>query len=1117
MVVQFPPEEVSEVLDGTPPIGWTEPERLAALAEYGILDTAPEIQFDDIARLATRLFDVPVALVSLVADDRQWFKAEVGLGLRETSLDVSICKDAIRHPGVFVVCDLAGDPCYASNPLVASESGFRFYASAKLETPEGRPLGAVAILDRRPRPQGISEAETASLEALARQVMSHLELRRAISARDRALVAERAGAQRYTLLANATRDAIWDWDLDRDSVVWNEALHDAHGYSLDDVAPTGEWWMERIHPDDRERIVTSIQAAIDGRDLRWASEYRFRQADGAYADIFDRGSLIRDEDGRARRMVGAMLDLTERNRSAARRGALAELGERLRELDDPAAIAFAAAETMGRVLRVERAGYASVEEDSETILVERDWVSEGGTSHPGRLHFRDFGTFIDDLKRGETVVIADVRTDARTSDCAEAMEAKDIGALVNLPVIEQGRLVAIFYLNQSQARSWTEGDLAFVRNVADSTRAATERARSMAALRASEELFRVFAQAMPNQVWAADASGRIDWLNRQAEEYFGSSVQQSSENWAALLHLEDRSDAAERWHHSVATGEIFETELRLRRHDGAYRWFLARALAIPDEQGAIRRWIGTNTDVDEQKEIAAELAQVNALLASRVEERTRERDRLWSTTSDLMGTAGPNGLFTSVNPAWTRMLGWSESELLALPPMEFVVPEDREEVEAIAARLVAGEAIESYANRLRTRDGGTRTIMWNAVPDRGAVYFVGRDITDQREVEDQLRQAQKMEAVGQLTGGIAHDFNNLLTGIIGSLDLLQTRLRQGRTENLDRYLKVATNSANRAAALTHRLLAFARRQPLDARPVDVNALVTSLEDLLRRSIGEAIGLSIETEPNLWPTHCDANQLESAILNLAINARDAMPEGGQLRIVTDNTFLDSHAATLHPEVRPGPYVSISVIDTGLGMAPDVIKRAFDPFFTTKPQGQGTGLGLSMVYGFARQSDGLARIASEPGRGTTITLYLPRHDSEAAVSEAPASHPAVSARNREETVLVVEDETMVRDLVVEILGEMGLRVIQAVDGASGLKVLSSGQRIDLLVSDIGLPGMNGRQMVDEARTTRPDLPVLFITGYAQNAALAGFLRPGMEMMTKPFTADGLATRVRGMLEG
>ncbi len=423
-----------------------------------------------------------------------------------------------------------------------------------------------------------------------------------------------------------------------------------------------------------------------------------------------------------------------------------------------------------------------------------------------------------------------------------------------------------------------------------------------------------------------------------------------------------------------------------------------------------------------------------------------------------------------------------------------------------------GRPVRDVVLRMRGSDGAWRWYTWTWVGDGDGIHAAGRDVTEQRAAEEALRQAQKMEAVGQLTGGLAHDFNNLLTGIVGSLEMMQSRIAQGRLDAIPRYAAAAMSSANRAAALTHRLLAFARRQPLDPRPVDANRLVASLEDLVRRTIGEMVEPGIEAAPGLWPTLCDPNQLESALLNLAINARDAMPEGGRIVFATANERLDDASARA-VGTPPGDYVRVSVSDTGTGMDASTLAKAFDPFFTTKPLGQGTGLGLSMIYGFARQSGGAARIVSEPGRGTCVSLYLPRHRGAVDADDDRGDGAAQAHRAGEgETVLVVEDDPVVRDLVAEVLGEMGYEVLQAVDGPSGLRMLREGGRVDLLVSDVGLPGLNGREMAELARLDRPGLRVLFITGYAENATFG--TTPGTQLITKPFTVETLVARVGEM---
>lgn len=383
--------------------------------------------------------------------------------------------------------------------------------------------------------------------------------------------------------------------------------------------------------------------------------------------------------------------------------------------------------------------------------------------------------------------------------------------------------------------------------------------------------------------------------------------------------------------------------------------------------------------------------------------------------------------------------------------------------------------------------------------------------------EEALLQSSKMEAVGQLTGGLAHDFNNLLAGISGSLELMRVRIQQGRYTDVDRYLTAAQGAARRAAALTHRLLAFSRRQTLDPRPTDINRLVSGMHEMVQRTVGAGIAIEVVGASGLWPVLVDVSQLENALLNLCLNARDAMPDGGRITVETSNKWLDEQAAKLL-DLPDGQYLSLCVTDNGTGMKPEVVARVFEPFFTTKPTGEGTGLGLSMTYGFARQSGGQVRIYSEVDQGTTVCIYLPRHYGNVTEEEPLAQAPALIRSAQDKTVLVVDDESTVRMLIADILSELGYTAIEASDSAAGLKLLQSDVPIDLLVSDVGLPGgMNGRQMADAARVSRPDLKVLFITGYAENAILGnGYLAPNMAVLTKPFAIETMASRIRCMIE-
>jgi PAS domain S-box-containing protein len=518
------------------------------------------------------------------------------------------------------------------------------------------------------------------------------------------------------------------------------------------------------------------------------------------------------------------------------------------------------------------------------------------------------------------------------------------------------------------------------------------------------------------------------------------------------------------------------------------------------------------------------LRQLNESLEREVQERTAERDRMWKLSTDIMLVADFDTKIVSVNPAWTWLLGWQEDELVGQSYTEFLHPEDIAGALDRTGILKSGGAGLKSQNRYRRKDGAYLWISWTSVPDETFIHAVGRDITAEKEqaealqaAEEALRHAQKMEAVGQLTGGIAHDFNNLLQAIIGSLELVQKRIEQGASEGVGGYAANAMASARRASALTHRLLAFSRRQPLDPKTIAANPLIHSMENLLHRTIGELITLHLDLADDLWPTLCDPNQLDSAILNLAINARDAMPDGGRLTIRTHNVELDHADAAKAGVARPGDYVCVCVADTGAGMSADVVARAFDPFFTTKPIGQGTGLGLSMIYGFMQQTGGHAHIESAPGEGTTVRLYLPRCAADAADDDTLPATPEPHRAEAGATVLVLEDEIIVRGIVVEVLEDLGYRAFEAPDGPAGLEMLRSNHRIDLLITDIGLPGLNGRQVAEAARLLRPDLKILFMTGYADTAAMAdGFLAPGMEMITKPFAIDSLAARIKSIIE-
>jgi len=701
-----------------------------------------------------------------------------------------------------------------------------------------------------------------------------------------AQIAQRASDVRLALVVDGARDhAIFATDANGVITDWSSGAEAIFGWPALEIVGHEVSLLYTV--EDRRDDVPSLELATAVREGCATDERWHLRKDGTR--VFMNGSL-RPLPATVAGGEGGFLkiarDETARQVARGLRDALADFPERLRDIDDPDEITYAAARLLGEALRVSRVGYGTIDVATDTLRVERDWTAPGVESLAGDTPLRHYGSFIESLKRNEFISIADVRLDNRTSQASGALERRSARSFVNVPVVEQRRLVAVLYVNDANVRHWSSDELAFVREIAERARSAAERANGVLLLR-----------------------------------------------------------------------------------------------------------------------------EANETLEAKVQERTRE--------------------------------------------------------------LMVAEAA--------------------------------------------LRQSQKMEAIGQLTGGIAHDFNNLLGGMSTSLQVLSRRLGAGKLDDAERYIGMAQDSVRRAAALTHRLLAFSRRQTLDPKALNANRLIGGMEDLVRRTMGPSVEVEVVGAGGLWSTKVDGAQLENALLNLCINARDAMaPLGGRLTIETANKWLDVRSAAEH-DLAPGQYISICVTDTGTGMSAATIARAFEPFYTTKPMGQGTGLGLSMVYGFVRQSGGQVRVYAELGQGTMMCLYLPRHVGEAE-SEPVLLPEEASSPGEGETILVIEDEATIRMLIVEELEEAGYRVLSAQDALGGLRMLQSGTRIDLLLTDVGLPGgLNGRQVADAARVTRPALKVLFITGYAENAAVGnGLLEHGMEVVTKPFDIAALARKVRAMVE-
>ncbi len=1081
--------------------------RLAALARYNVMHTPREAAFDEIAALVAAVCETPIAVVNFVADDCQFFKAEVGLGVDSTPLSTSFCTHALLEDEFLLVPDTTLDPRFDDNPLVTDAPGIRFYAGALLKTEDGHAIGTLCVLDHRPRV--LSEVQQRTIRVLARQVMAQLDQRLALQATALSEARQRA-------IMDSARDfAIVATDLAGTIIEWTHGAELVLGWTEDEAV--GRDAALFFTEEDRDAGIPEREmrtARDDGRafDERW-----HLKKDGTRFWASGEMSPLTDEAGRHIGYVKILRDRTEQHIAGA---ALIEAETAARWAQEAGGVGVFHIGLDGilhatpQLCRV----YGVAECDSmPAAMLERLVLAED------RHLISDLAT------RAKGTAPLDVEYRIRRADTGEI------------------RWVA----RKGEIQRDADGVPVRFAGVA---RDITEQRRARDALTRSEARYRALFDAIDDGFCIIEF---IDGPEGPASDYVHVEANSGYERHTGIANvvgmtLRDLAPTeAEDWlrlyRRVLDTGQPLRFE---RYFDAAGRHIEVSAARV---EPASRRQVSVLfRDIEARRRAEAALVESEALARENI-----ERVQLALSAGAIIGTwlwDLPTDRFTvdeafatafGLDPALGRV-GLSLEQVVAT-----VHPDDQAGLaDAIDTAIARGGAY-AHQYRVRRADGRYHWIEANgrvehdvdgtplrfpgvlldvderrtieAERDRVAAALRAlNDTLEQRvaertaelmRAEEQLRQSQKMEAVGQLTGGIAHDFNNMLTGVIGSLDLIQRNIASGRMERVDRYIEAASTSAQRAAALTARLLAFGRRQSLDLQPTDVTALVVGMEDLLHRSLGEQVTVETRLPAEIWAACTDANQLESALLNLCINARDAMPDGGKIVIETANTQLDEGYARDHPELEPGEYVALSVSDTGTGMAPAIVEKVFEPFFTTKPVGQGTGLGLSMIYGFARQSGGHVRIDSEPGRGTTVTLYVPRFRGDV---EADAAEAADAPLGDGETVMIVEDDASVRMIVLEVLEALGYQAIEAIDARAAIPVLQSDRRIDLLVSDVGLPGMNGRQLAEIARQSRPGLKILFVTGYAQNAAVrGGFLDAGMDMMTKPFAIDALATKLREML--
>ena len=844
---------------------------------------------------------------------------------------------------------------------------------------------------------------------------------------------------------------------------------------------------------------------------------------------------IRGTDGQINGIFVGGYDTTDAKRAEQRWQTLAEITDVIRTTVHSDDLTLKVSTVLGRALGVSRVGYGHVDDATATLYVDQDYLAPGiADSLAGTTPLLHYGSFIDSLRRNEFVAISDVRLDPRTATASGALEARSARSFMNVPVVVDGRLEAILFVNHAEVRQWHLEEMQLLQQAGLQIARANQQRINDAAKRLSEERYRALFTALEDgfcivevDLTAKNDSGqtRTDYRVIEANPAFYRQTGFPDTIFNRWL----RSAAPtleEHWYETY--GRVAKTgqpERFTQGSDTLGRWFDVYAFpAAQPGQVAI-----LFTDISARRAAEQQLLQVNESLESTVLERTAElrqfRDIVNATTSPICAFDTELRLiaFNTAHQDEFRRVNGFETKLGDVLP-DLFVEEQKQVMAANMQRALKGEHFTVTSAFGRPEFGMpmweiTYTPLLDECGEVIGAFHLAVDVSERlradaelKLVQEALRQSQKMEAVGQLTGGLAHDFNNLIAGISGSLEMMGIRLQQGRVSDLDRYITGASGAARRAAGLTQRLLAFSRRQTLDPKVTNINVLVNGMLELIHRSVGPEISVETVSATGLWSNFVDAGQLENALLNLCINARDAMPNGGKITIDTSNRWMDEYAAKAR-NLEPGQYTSLCVSDTGTGMTSDTIARAFDPFFTTKPIGQGTGLGLSMVYGFAGQSGGAVRIYSEIDQGTTICIYLPRHQGELEAADLLHQVEDTPRPDGLQTILLVDDEPLIRMVAAEALAELGYTVVEADDAASALKVLNSDRALNLLITDVGLPnGMNGRQLADAARELRKGIEVLFITGYAENAVLNhGHLDVGMHVMTKPFQMDAFTRRV------
>ena len=1193
------------------PLPPTESERLAALRRYAILDTEPDPALDRIVRFAAKQFKMPIAMVSLVDRDRQWFQSVCGLSTKETGRDVAFCGHAILQDDVFVIPDARQDHRFAENPLVTGEPRIRFYAGAPLINPQGHALGALCLVDREPR-HDFSEEDKAALQDLAVMVVDHIDMRytagdvlREVETRIQvenslAIAEDQLGLffdylpvsvavfDRDMRYLAASRHWCETFGLDSASLVGrchHEVLsqipHSWHkqyarcleGEALDieeDKLPKPgggfEWVRRQMRPwrnrdgeigglivfkeiiSERKEmeaklhhnqsflkaVLESVQdgivacdaegqlsyfnesaCRITGLEMKplmpedWVDTYSLLEPDGQTPLAFEKTPLFQALQGQ----TVENQELVIAPHGLPRRLVVCQSSP----LYDEAGVKLGAVASMHDVT-AQREAEKSFESALEEVRQREAHLRIITNNLPFLITYTDKDFNYRFINRTGAAWYAVAQKDIVGSNAEEMLGVENFARL--RPYLERARHgvkstfessvdypdgmrrdIQCLYVPDFDDEGDVQGVIAIALDITEQKRVANK-------LISEQRQLALILDNVPVRIFYKDDKNRILRANQPAAQSIGLTVEEIEgadafdlfPRMASKYHADDLE--------VIRSGQpkLGITE-EIQMKDGERRWIRTDKVPYTDGDTGERFVFVAGSDITAEK-LAEERLKTS-------EERYRS---LYTKTPVMLHSIDAEGCVVSVSDLWLERMGYGKDEVIGRKARDFMTPESaRDAAEQSMPQFFRDGFCKNVEYQFVTKSGEVLDILLSAVAeyDESGVPLrsmaVLNDITERKVVERQLAQSQKMETVGQLTGGLAHDFNNLLGVVLGNLQLLQRSV--STDERATRRIEAAIKAVDRGAELNRRLLAFSRRQKLETEVVDPNPLVESLSDMLTRALGESVALECRLGSQIPSIRTDPSQLESAILNLAVNARDAMPDGGRLTIETLAVHLDEDDAAREHEVEAGDYVMLSVTDSGCGIAADKIDKVFEPFFTTKEVGKGSGLGLSMVYGFIKQTGGHVRIYSELGRGTTIRLYMPVAGCDSR-DRASVTELETDIESGHETVLVVEDQADVREVAVGLLEDLGYSVREAENGRDALEVLNAYDDIDLVFTDIVMPGgMDGTQVAKAARRLRPDLPVVYATGYAEAAVLReGDVRATENLVTKPYRREDLATKIR-----